>query len=95
VDDFSKNQVDQYQEDCKPAENQSLENMFVGQKIMELKRNLIPKVLVPLERLFDNNDVYKKASKKSGNEDIVDYNIGKNMNSKSVKISKKLAEKKS
>ena len=22
VDDFSKNQVDQYQEDCKPAENQ-------------------------------------------------------------------------
>ena len=66
--------------------------MFAGQKIMKLKRNHIPKGLVPLERLFDSNDVYKKASKKSGNEDRVDCNIGTNLNSKFVKIWKKLAE---
>ena len=66
--------------------------MFAGQKIMELKSNHIPKGLLPLERLFDSNDVYKKASKKSGNEDRVDCNIGTNLNSKVVKISKKLAE---
>ena len=92
VDDFSENQIDQDQEDCKLAENQSLENMFVGQKIMELKSNHIPKSLVPLERLFDSNDVYKKASKKIGNEDTMECNIGTNLNSKIVKISKKLAE---
>ena len=57
VDDFFENQVDQDQEDCKPIENWSLENMFARQKIMKLKRNHIPKGLVPLERLFDNNDV--------------------------------------
>lgn len=61
---------------------------------MELKRNHIPKGLVPLEKLFDSNDVYKKDSKKTRTEDIVDYNIGTNLNSKIVKISKKLAEKK-
>ena len=92
VDDFSENQVDQDQEDCKPAKNQSLENMLAGQKIMELKSNHIPKGLVPLERLFDSNDAYKKDSKKTENEDIVDCNIGTNLNSKIVKISKKLAE---
>jgi hypothetical protein len=51
VDDFFENQVDQDQEDCKAAENQSLENMFAGQKSMELKRNHILKGLVPSERL--------------------------------------------
>ena len=59
---------------------------------MDLKRNHIPKGLVPLERLFDSNDVYKKTSKKIGNEDTVDCNIGTNLNSKIVKISKKLAK---
>ena len=59
---------------------------------MELKSNHIPKGLVPLERLFDSNDVYKKASKNTRNEDTVDFNIGTNLNSKIVKISKKLAE---
>ena len=89
VDDFSENQVDQDQEDCKLLENQSLENMLAGQKIMELKSTHVPKGLVPLEGLIDSNDVYKKTSKKIGNEDTVDCNIGTNMNSKIVKISKK------
>ena len=59
---------------------------------MELKSNHIPMGHVPLERLFDSNDVYKKTSKKIGNEDTVGCNIGTNMNSKIVKISKKSAK---
>jgi hypothetical protein len=38
---------------------------LVGHNIVELKTNHIPKGLVPLERLFDSNDVYKGASMKS------------------------------
>ena len=61
---------------------------------MDLKRNHIPKGLVPLERLFDNNDVYKKVSSKGESQDTLDCNIGTNVHSKFVKISSKLEEKK-
>jgi hypothetical protein len=33
------------------------ENQIAGRDIVQLKRNIIPKGLVPLEKLFDNNDV--------------------------------------
>jgi hypothetical protein len=34
-------------------------NKIVGKDTMQLKNNIIPKCLVPLEKLFDNNDVAK------------------------------------
>jgi hypothetical protein len=32
-------------------------NQIVGKDIMKIKNNIIPKGLVPLENIFDNNDV--------------------------------------
>ena len=61
---------------------------------MELKRNHIPKGLVPLEMFFDNNDVYKQVSKKDENQDTLDCNIGTYVHSKFVKFLSKLEEKK-
>ena len=34
-------------------------NQIVGKDIMQLKNKIIPKGLVPLEKVFDNNDVAK------------------------------------
>ena len=34
-------------------------NVFAGKDIIQLKNNSIPKGLVPLEELFDKNDVAK------------------------------------
>jgi hypothetical protein len=59
-----------------------------------LKKNHIPKCLVPLERLFENNDVSKKFLIQSQEKDAVDYNIGTDTNSKIIKISKALYEEK-
>ena len=38
------------------AENK-WEEKIAGSKVLQLKGNIIPKGLVPLERLFDKNDV--------------------------------------
>ena len=64
--------------------------MIVGQEIIYLKTNHIPRGLVPLERLFDNNDVYLKYDNKMETENIVDCNIGTTIDPKQVKISKSL-----
>jgi hypothetical protein len=37
-----------------------LQDSVAGHKIIELKTNHLPKGLVPLERLFDHNDVSRK-----------------------------------
>ena len=48
--------------------------------------------MVPLERLFDNNDLYLKYDKKVDMDNIVDCNIGTEGDPKMVKISKSLLE---
>ena len=65
---------------------------MAGQKIIELKTNFIPKGLVPLERIFDNNDVFLKPGEKEDGNNIVDCNIGIENDPKYVKISKSLTD---
>jgi hypothetical protein len=43
---------------------------------VHLKNNIIPKVLVSLENLFDNNDVSKNPKTTANDEDIEDCNNG-------------------
>lgn len=45
-------------------------------KIIELKTNHIPKGLIPLERIFDNNDVFLKPRGKAEGNGTIDCNIG-------------------
>ena len=68
----------------------SYENLIASQEIIDLKTHHIPKGLVPVERIFDNNDVYLRSSGKIEVENTVDCNIGTFTDPKNVKISKSL-----
>lgn len=63
IEEFSDISIDQDNEDDDVEIHVAdvLQDSVVGHKIIELKTNHLPKGLVPLERLFDHNDVSKKA----------------------------------
>jgi hypothetical protein len=56
--------------------NDPFHNHISGRDIVQLKNNIIPKGLVPLENIFDNNDVAKNPKITANDEDIDDCNIG-------------------
>ena len=63
------------------------DNHIVGRDIVQLKINIIPKGLVSLEKLFDNNDV-ARSPKIAVNEGDVEYcNIGTQEDPKIIKLS--------
>ena len=47
-----------------------------GKDIIQLKNNFIPRGLIPLEKLFDQNDVAKNPKVKPVDDAIEDKNIG-------------------
>jgi hypothetical protein len=59
IDEFSNISIDQDNEndDVEVHAANVLQDNIVGHKIIELKTNHLPKGLVPLEILFDHNDV--------------------------------------
>jgi hypothetical protein len=61
-----------------------------GHNIVELKKKHIPRGLVPLERLFHNQDVSRGDAIKKQEEEVMDCNIGTAENPKIVKLSKAL-----
>ena len=65
-------------------------NVFVGKDIIQLKNNSIPKGLVPLEDLFDKNDVAKNPKVTPNSEEVEDFNIGIDVEPKMIKLSKAL-----
>ena len=69
--------------------NQSL-NQIAEKDIIQLTTNRIPKGLVPLEELFDNNDVAKRPGVKKNNEEVEDVNIGTEQDP--VKVASKLPQ---
>ena len=76
IDEFSESQIDEEEESLESPDKASYKNMIAGQEIIDLKTNHIPRGLVPLERLFDNNDIYLKVDGKIEIENTVDCNIG-------------------
>lgn len=65
-------------------QNDSIEN----QNIVQLKGTIIPRGLVPLERLFNVIDVPSKVSKQGWEEDIKDCNICKKKQPKLINLEK-------
>lgn len=90
MSEFSESQINEEEENFESPHKASYKNMIVGQEIIDLKTNHIPRGLVPLERLFDNNDVYLKSNGKMETKNTVDSNIGIAIDPKQVKISKLL-----
>lgn len=60
-------------------------------KVLQLKNNSIPKGLIPLEKLFDQNDVFKSPKIQADEEEVESYNMGTSTLPKMIKISKFLS----
>jgi ribonuclease HI len=95
IDEFSNISIDQDNEndDVEVHAANILQDSIVGHKIIELKTNHLPKGLVPLERLFDHNDVSRKYVIQTEEAEVVDCDISPDSNPRMVKLSRKLPEK--
>ena len=83
--------IDEENMNAKEAEDPIL-NHIVDKEAIQLRTNSIPKGSIPLDKLFDNNDVAKSPAVKPNNEDVEDVNIGKEQGPKIVKVASKLAQ---
>jgi ribonuclease HI len=63
IDEFADLQIDQENEHDDEIEKPKFRSKIAAQDIVQLSTNIILKGLVPLERLFDNNDVVVKLEK--------------------------------
>jgi len=77
IGDFLEGEVESV-----PKFNNCMEN----HKILQLKNNFIPKGLVPLEKLFDRNDVPIKPIVHTKDENVDDCNIGIDEEPKYIKF---------
>ena len=68
-------------------------NNIADHEIIQLKNNCIPKGLVPLEKMFENNDVAKNPGVKPSDEYVEDVNVGTKEEPRIVKLSTKLSAK--
>jgi hypothetical protein len=64
---------------------------IANHRMLILKNNQIPKGLIPLERLFNNEDIPSKSTLQPQPEEVEDCNIGTVNNPKNVKLSKFLS----
>jgi ribonuclease HI len=92
VDEFYALHIDQDSDDGQNLHADKFLNKIADHKIVQLPSNHIPKGLVPLERLFDNNDVVVKMRSSKENADLIDCNLGTEEEPKYVKLSKSLSE---
>jgi hypothetical protein len=95
IEDFSNISIDQDNEDddVEVHDADVLQDSVIGHKIIELKTNQLPKGLVPLERLFDHNDVSRKVVIQTEETNVVHCDISYDSNPRLVKISRKLSQK--
>ena len=64
-----------------------------GKDIVQLKSNHIPRGLITLENIFDQNDIVRDTKVKPAKNAVEDKNIGTEENPKIRKLSKKLSAK--
>jgi hypothetical protein len=67
-------------------------NKIANHHIIHLPSNHIPKGLVPLERLFDGNDVVVKGMFSNGDDDTAECNIKMQEEPKFIKLSSSLTK---
>jgi hypothetical protein len=73
------------------SDNDPFQNQIAGRDIVQLKNNIIPKGLVPFERLFDENDVARNPRITANDGDIKDCNIRTQENPKIIRLLKTLS----
>jgi hypothetical protein len=91
VDEFSSLHIDQDPDfEIDPHADVFLRKIS-KHHIVQLPSNLIPKGLVPLERLFDRNDVEVKGKVSNKDVDVAECNIGTEKDPKIFKLSTSLS----
>ena len=90
VDQFSFLQIDedrsQINENTSKNDTSDFNSKIYYHNIIQLSNNFIPKGLIPLEKMFDQNYVLRNPQSISSEEDIEEINIGTNDDVKSIKI---------
>jgi len=92
VNEFSSLHIDQDLESKIHPHPDLFLNKIVDHQIVQLPKNHIPKGLVPLERLFDRNDVAIKGKFPNEDVDVAECNIGTKRNPKFVKLLSSLSK---
>ena len=64
-----------------------------GQEVIQLKTNKVPKGLVVLENMFDNQDRVRPGAKDCKPQELEEINMGTNETSMKVYISQNLSAK--
>jgi hypothetical protein len=76
---------------CKKGRNlRTSEKKIANHRLLVLKTNQIPKGLIPLERLFDQNDMPLKSTLQPQPEEVEDCDVGTTKEPRIVKLSKYL-----
>lgn len=88
VGEFSNLMMDQEDEDPTEEQQTNWEGSIADHKILQLKGNIISRGLVPLERIFNPNDVATKPSEQEIEEEVEHYNIGTKEDPKIIKLAK-------
>jgi ribonuclease HI len=90
VEEFSALHIDQDQDSANSPHANEFSNKIVDHHIVQLPSNHIPKGLVPLERIFDSNDVAVTYKRPIDDTDVAKCNIGTDQDPKFVKLSSSL-----
>jgi len=83
--------IDQENEILEECPQPHLRNKIGEDNIVQLPNNHIPKGLVPLEKLFDQNDVPHKIAQKEDQSIVHRHNIGSPDHTKYINLSTHLS----
>jgi ribonuclease HI len=90
VDEFSALHIDQDPDLEGHSHPEEFLNKIANHQIIQLSSNHIPRGLVPLERLFDGNDVPVKGKVSNEDADTTECNIGSQEEHRFVRLSRSL-----
>ena len=90
--EFADLQIDQENEHDNEIEKPKFRSKIAAHEIVQLSTNKIPKGLVPLERIFDNNDVVVKLEKREEDSDVFQFNVASEQDPKYVNLASHLSE---
>jgi hypothetical protein len=94
MDEFSDLHIDQNQNTKEIHHDDAFMNNIVDHHIVHFPSNHIPNGLVPLEILFDKNDVVLKVKFSTEEADVTECNLGIKEDPKYVKLSSSLSKEK-
>ena len=93
IDEFAYLQIDQENEHDNEIEKPKLRSKIAAHEIVQLSTNRIPKGLIPLERLFNNNDVAVKLENGEKDSEVLQYSVASEQDPKYVNLASHLIEK--